>query len=272
MKRINSYNSTYNIDTEGDKYLSSDQMKNVELLMEGIYINESINHLRSYLQSKGGESAQPCLTNNVFEFNPQACFVTVTSTFLKDKDRILIKTILDKLSKNTNGMSTKFVMMCCIRPEIGENNKFCNGSSAALEFAASVSSTKTSPSINSRGSTPPTYANVVSGKHSGGAQLDYNMKLSSSNVTAFVWGFITFLAYVVSVYITDAILKSYFAKQSSIKQTRMIYTLLLLCVFSCILAIFALVTQNMYMFGMCALTLILFGFILYGVLKQSSYT
>jgi uncharacterized membrane protein YcaP (DUF421 family) len=82
--------------------------------------------------------------------------------------------------------------------------------------------------------------------------------------------FITFLTYVVSVYITDAAIKKY-----SVTHTRMLYTLLLLCVFTFILALFALVSQNTFMFGilgMCALTLILFGLILYGLLKQSSYT
>jgi hypothetical protein len=148
-----------------------------ELIEEGIFINETINHLAFYFKKKNNPKTKLEFQDQLKEVvsslystkvysreqqkpapNPRQGWddrirmslkTYLPSKFLynpEDKqgynDNVLIKKILTELdSKSGPGKPSKFIMMCLLRPEI--DAKYCTGARATLEFAESVCSTCT---------------------------------------------------------------------------------------------------------------------------------
>jgi len=148
-----------------------------ELIEEGIFINETINHLAFYFKKKNNPSTKLQKEDQLKEVvsslystkvyrrgqrkpNPNGRYewddrirmslkTYLPSKFLYDpeeeqgyNDNVLIKKILTELdSKSGKGKPSKFIMMCLLRPEI--DAKYCTGARATLDFAESVCSTCT---------------------------------------------------------------------------------------------------------------------------------
>lgn len=151
-----------------------------ELIEEGIFINETINHLAFYFKKKNKpntklefkeelkEVVSSLYSTKVFargQLKPKDSLghrpsawddsikmslkTYLPNKFLYDPERedgwnknVLIKKILTELdSKSQKGKPSKFIMMCLLRPEI--DAKYCTGARATLEFAESVCSTCT---------------------------------------------------------------------------------------------------------------------------------
>lgn len=151
-----------------------------ELIEEGIFINETINHLAFYFKKKNNpmtklefqdqlkevvtslystkvfarEQRKPT-TNQEKSRRPWDNHIRMSlKTYLPSKflynpedkqgfnKNVLITKILTELdSKSGPGKPSKFIMMCLLRPEI--DAKYCTGARATLEFAESVCSTCT---------------------------------------------------------------------------------------------------------------------------------
>jgi hypothetical protein len=148
-----------------------------ELIEEGIFINETINHLAFYFKKKNNPKTKLEFQDQLKEVvsslystkvysrqqpkptpNPRRGWddrirmslkTYLPSKFLYDPEReegwnknVLIKKILTELdNKSQKGKPSKFIMMCLLRPEI--DAKYCTGARATLEFAESVCSTCT---------------------------------------------------------------------------------------------------------------------------------
>ena len=148
----------------------------LELVEEGIFINETINHLAYYFKKKNKPThildsndqlkeiqtrmdatsykrrdQRKKMENKtlVNEWNTRVNMTLktyLTNKFIfnpnKNSENILIKGILNELdSKSGPGKPSKFIMMCLLRPEI--DAKYCTGARATLKFAESVCSTCT---------------------------------------------------------------------------------------------------------------------------------
>ena len=148
----------------------------IELVEEGIFINETINHLAYYFKKKNkpdhilekNDQLKEIKTrldatsyarrdqrkkmedgNYVGEWDTRVNMTLktyLTNKFIfnpnENSENILIKGILNELdSKSGKGKPSKFIMMCLLRPEI--DAKYCTGARATLDFAESVCSTCT---------------------------------------------------------------------------------------------------------------------------------
>ena len=144
----------------------------LELVQEGIYINETINHLSYYFKKKN--HPKTIVNNNEISVQPMSGIdytqvsnrrdigdnqkimlslkTYLSSKFIfnpayrdgtiKNNDYVQIKKILTELDKlSPPDKPSKFIMMCLLRPEI--DAKFCSGARATLKFAKSVCSTCT---------------------------------------------------------------------------------------------------------------------------------
>lgn len=170
-------NNSINYD-RGNKKYNTPSLKNVtitykeylELVEEGIYINETINHLSYYFKKKNHPktivnnnevSVQPMSgidytkVRNRRDIDDEEEIMLSLKTYLPSKfifnpadsngairnnDYVQIKKILTELdSLSPPDKPSKFIMMCLLRPEI--DAKFCSGARATLEFAKSVCST-----------------------------------------------------------------------------------------------------------------------------------
>ena len=140
------------------------------MVEEGIYINETINHLSYYFKKKN--HPKTIVNNNEVSVQPMSgidytkvrnrrdlddeeeimlslktylpskfIFNTADSNgAIRNNDYVQIKKILTELdSLSPPDKPSKFIMMCLLRPEI--DAKFCSGARATLEFAKSVCST-----------------------------------------------------------------------------------------------------------------------------------
>jgi hypothetical protein len=148
-----------------------------QLVEEGIFINETINHLAYYFKRKNNPNTELKEDDQLKELYtrfdatqvlPRSSFKRETTesykkspwdnkislslkTYLPNKflynperlnKNVLIKEILNNLDeKSQEGKPSKFIMMCLLRPEI--DAKYCTGARATLEFAQSVCSTCT---------------------------------------------------------------------------------------------------------------------------------
>jgi hypothetical protein len=148
----------------------------IELVEEGIFINETINHLAYYFKKKNkpyhilekNNQLKEIKTrldatsyarrdqrkkmedgNYIGEWDTRVNMTLktyLTNKFIfnpnENSENILIKGILNELdSKSGEGKPSKFIMMCLLRPEI--DAKYCTGARATLDFAKSVCSTCT---------------------------------------------------------------------------------------------------------------------------------
>ena len=148
-----------------------------QLVEEGIFINETINHLAYYFKRKNNPNTELKEDDQLKELYtrfdatqvlPRSSFKKETTesykkspwdneislslkTYLPNKflynperlnKNVLIKEILNNLDeKSQEGKPSKFIMMCLLRPEI--DAKYCTGARATLNFAESVCSTCT---------------------------------------------------------------------------------------------------------------------------------
>jgi len=152
----------------------------LELIEEGIFINETINHLAFYFKKKNKPNTTLKFEEQLKEVVSSLYSTKVYArsqlkpkddrgnrayswddsikmslkTYLPDKflydpeteygwnKNVLIKSILRELDeKSQEGKPSKFIMMCLLRPEI--DAKYCTGARATLDFAESVCSTCT---------------------------------------------------------------------------------------------------------------------------------
>lgn len=115
-----------------------------EVLKEGFYINETINHLTYYFNKKNyKETKSQKQDKNAQKYNVAHNYVTprVEEDVINESNNCLMIPILkflDQLSKNTGGQfkPTKFIMMCMVRQE----ERYCDQIYETLEFAENVKS------------------------------------------------------------------------------------------------------------------------------------
>ena len=120
-----------------------------EILNEGFYINETINHLIYYFNLKNGKQTETPKQKIDKRYN---VVYKVKNYFVQPKDEdekidgsnnslmIPILKFLDNLSNknksDTTWRPTKFITLCCVRQE--EN--YCDQTMETLEFAQNVKS------------------------------------------------------------------------------------------------------------------------------------
>jgi hypothetical protein len=117
-----------------------------EVLKEGFYINETINHLTYYFNKKNyKEIITGKQSKNADEYNVSKFYVTpsVEEDLINESNNCLMIPILkflDKLSGSDTAQGrfkpTKFIMMCMVRQE----ERYCDQIHETLEFAEKVKS------------------------------------------------------------------------------------------------------------------------------------
>lgn len=134
IKRIGKQNEGITMETKAEDIM--------ERCKEGVFINETINHLKSYFQfKKTGKFSDvtPCEIFNKYKsdqvfVNPQTLIVNPMQP-----DKIGMITALRKLENKDSSKPTKFVMFACIRRE--NTDKFVEFSKKTLDFAQEIAST-----------------------------------------------------------------------------------------------------------------------------------
>ena len=125
------------------KYLktpSEDPNDAIDLIREGFYINESINHLRVFFKSKMGSVKLSATIPDLKNYTPSSFVYSVSSERDIKSSSILMIPILKWLDhgiQKDQKKPTKFAMLCAIRQE----SNYCTDSIATLEFADSIKST-----------------------------------------------------------------------------------------------------------------------------------
>ena len=125
------------------KYLktpSEDPNDAIDLIREGFYINESINHLRVFFKSKMGSVKLSATIPDLKNYTPSSFVYSVSSERDVKSSNILMIPILKWLDhgiQKDQKKPTKFAMLCAIRQE----SNYCTDSIATLEFADSIKST-----------------------------------------------------------------------------------------------------------------------------------
>ena len=114
-----------------------------KLIKTGMFINETINQLRCYLQKKSDENFQ-CTTTPVIKRSKESSIYSYNpSGFInKDPSKSKIWTILDDFSKSklddfSKSKKTKYIMMCNLRLD----EKYKQDTIDTIKFANSISST-----------------------------------------------------------------------------------------------------------------------------------
>lgn len=122
-----------------------DVKDNIEILLEGFYINESLNHLKYFFKSK---LPPPNTFTPTYFVNPDRIEISqyqpnkFYSNPNNDKNNCMMIPVLeylDTLGKQTK--PTKFVMICAIRPDK------CKPNIDTLKFAEEISITKTTSTM-----------------------------------------------------------------------------------------------------------------------------
>lgn len=130
----------------------------LDILKEGFFINETLNHLRNFFQSKSGTSVKYVVQGDpkqdiktdkttdkgtfirLFNYNPNLFYIDNDEQKIIDPNKnCLMQPILRYLDqlKGSGGESdkpTKFIMMCAVRPDK------CEDSINSLKFGMSVKS------------------------------------------------------------------------------------------------------------------------------------
>lgn len=129
-----------------NKKVYQDREKQVQILVEeGLFINESLNHLRYFLSEKTVEKGKKVpdppkvegtISTNMYD--PDLCFKTPSEK--SNREDILMYPILEKLDKLGKGPGdekpTKFVMVNAIRLE----KKYCEDSLSTIKFVDTIKS------------------------------------------------------------------------------------------------------------------------------------
>lgn len=126
---------------------SYDPKQVLEILKEGFYINETINHLIYFFNKKNYKQTSVRLqSQDVSKYTVQKYYVKPfeEEVSIKESNNCLtipIMSFLDSLSKRNKQQNiykpTKFIMLCMARQEA----KYCNPTRETLQFANSIKST-----------------------------------------------------------------------------------------------------------------------------------
>ena len=109
----------------------------VDIIKEGVFINETINHIKFFLQNKVKPQVKtPSLMD--YDSSKQQWIIENEKVFNKyDSDKALMRLMLQWLDGLTPN-PTKFIMMCLVRQE----EKYKNDTMSTLDFAIEVASTQ----------------------------------------------------------------------------------------------------------------------------------
>jgi hypothetical protein len=107
----------------------------LETVIEGFFINETINHLTTFFKMQNGMKEEQISVDRLGAYETNKVF------HLYEKDVTKIKSILENIKKNSSGKLTKFVMYGCIRSD--NEDKYINFSKKTLRFAETIASTST---------------------------------------------------------------------------------------------------------------------------------
>lgn len=119
----------------------------LDILKEGVYINETINHLMYFFNQKNYRIIEPKLQKSGLQYKVDGVFVLpkneMNVTDISEKNNALMIPVLkyldnlgDKKRSDDDFRPTKFIMMCMVRQE----EKYCNQSLETLDFAQKVKS------------------------------------------------------------------------------------------------------------------------------------
>jgi hypothetical protein len=116
----------------------------LDIFKEGLYINETINHLTYYFNKKNGKETSFNKQNNIAsQYSVNDVYINPVKEYNNEIDErnncmmISILNYLDNLSKEAGQFKpSKFIMMCNVRQE----EKFCAQTKATLEFANNIKS------------------------------------------------------------------------------------------------------------------------------------
>jgi len=133
------YKDTYNITDENIlKEIGIDTLK------EGMYVNESINHLIWFFNNKAGKSIDykgKMMDKKTYtEYEDNYIFIKPNkeSSQTISESNVKLIPVLNKLSKlGGENTKSKFVMLCMLRQEI----KYCDEAKKTLDFATEIKST-----------------------------------------------------------------------------------------------------------------------------------
>lgn len=109
----------------------------IDIIKEGVFINETINHIKFFLQKKvKPQEKTPSLMD--YDTLKQQWIIENEKIFNKyDSDKALMRLMLEWLDGLTPN-PTKFIMMCLVRQE----EKYKNDTMSTLDFAIDVASTQ----------------------------------------------------------------------------------------------------------------------------------
>ena len=111
---------------------------NVQVIYEGIYITESLNHLQYFYAMKNGLTRQFKLLETIggnLQYDVNRVFVQPSSEYqmiFGNKGKILMIPVMKFLESLSGGMITKFITLAALRPDKCENLE-------VLKFAQEVS-------------------------------------------------------------------------------------------------------------------------------------
>ncbi len=125
---------------------TSSEFKTIALdtLKEGMYVNESINHLIWFFNNKAGKNidykGKKILGKNYDEYKDDYIFTEPNKEANQtiSESNVKLIPVLNKLSKlGGENTKSKFVMLCMVRQEI----KYCEEAKKTLDFATEIKST-----------------------------------------------------------------------------------------------------------------------------------
>jgi hypothetical protein len=131
-----------------EEYSSQYNMNSIyEILQEGFYVNESINHLSYFFQKKNFKETKVMMQKRLEDYNVKNFYVNpereergqidISSPNMRNCLMIPILQYLDSLSRTTQFKLTKFIMLCNVRQERSK----CFEILETLDFANSIKST-----------------------------------------------------------------------------------------------------------------------------------
>lgn len=117
-----------------------------KIFEEGIYINESINHLSYYFINKNKKKEEKFVKNSYKNYRPELSFTDPKK--IGSVMTIPILDYLDRLSSSDKESDaykpSKFIMICCVRQE----PVYCTETISTLELADRIKSSQTSDICN----------------------------------------------------------------------------------------------------------------------------
>jgi hypothetical protein len=114
-----------------------------KIIMEGLYINETINHLIYYFNTKNlKDTIIEMQSSDAMKYSTERYYVNPEREYEgrveKNNNSLMIPILsyLDNLSKEGGIKPSKFIMMCMVRQE----NEYCEQTMETLEYANNIKS------------------------------------------------------------------------------------------------------------------------------------